>query len=367
MMMMMMDGRAAIMREFVQAVAPTPLWAGETNSISCGGAPGVSDTYASTLWVLDYLAEMSKAGVVGANFHGGPDDAYAPVVYSTNVYGQKELTVRPLYYGLLAFTELVANKSSWLLTSSSGGMRQVEKSAELKNSAAHVAFSDSDHTTGCVVHRVLIVAKDQLPTVPATAAAETAPVNVGAEWRNNDDAATGGEAQTGEASRDVTATTTVAVSVMLAQDALPPHAQPPSFGVLLRLRAPLDPTTQAAAGKGKGRGIGQINATSGLDWAGQTFDGSRDGRLQGRRRPEHVQGQPYTAATEDLQTKVDLLSSSSEEAAERGLAEGQGGVGHHAEASEPRSVIAGAGSGVRYQFEMGRLEAAVLVLRSCPV
>eukprot|EP01048_Picozoa_sp_COSAG05_P007597 COSAG05_NODE_540_length_8845_cov_13.872742_3_plen_290_part_00 len=285
----------------------------------------------------------------------------APVVYSTNVYGQKELTVRPLYYGLLAFTELVANKSSWLLTSSSGGMRQVEKSAELKNSAAHVAFSDSDHTTGCVVHRVLIVAKDQLPTVPATAAAKKAPVNVGAEWRN-DDAATGGEAQTGKASRDVTATT-VAVSVMLAQDALPPHAQPPSFGVLLRLRAPLDPTTQAAAGKG--RGIGQINATSGLDWAGQTFDGSRDGRLQGRRRPEHVQGQPYTAATEDLQTKVDLLSSSSEEA-ERGLAEGQG-VGHHAEASQPRSVIAGAGSGVRYQFEMGRLEAAVLVLRSCPV
>eukprot|EP01048_Picozoa_sp_COSAG05_P007598 COSAG05_NODE_540_length_8845_cov_13.872742_4_plen_223_part_00 len=81
-MTMMMDGRAAIMREFVQAVAPTPLWAGETNSISCGGAPGVSDTYASTLWVLDYLAEMSKAGVVGANFHGGPDDACATLTMS---------------------------------------------------------------------------------------------------------------------------------------------------------------------------------------------------------------------------------------------------------------------------------------------
>ena len=46
------------------------------------GAPNVSDRFAATLWALDFLPELSKANVVGVNFHGGPVAVYSPVTYS---------------------------------------------------------------------------------------------------------------------------------------------------------------------------------------------------------------------------------------------------------------------------------------------
>ena len=39
-----------------------PLRADELNSVSCGGARGVSDTFASALWVLDTLFNMARVG-----------------------------------------------------------------------------------------------------------------------------------------------------------------------------------------------------------------------------------------------------------------------------------------------------------------
>lgn len=39
-----------------------PFVIGEGNSVACGGQPGVSDTFASTLWVLDWLPSISKVG-----------------------------------------------------------------------------------------------------------------------------------------------------------------------------------------------------------------------------------------------------------------------------------------------------------------
>ena len=76
------------MGAFAKDVSPVSLWAGEANSASCGGAPNVSETFASALWSLDFLSELNKAGVVGANFHGGPhpnpsagSDTYSPVAF----------------------------------------------------------------------------------------------------------------------------------------------------------------------------------------------------------------------------------------------------------------------------------------------
>lgn len=42
----------------------------ETNSFYNGGAPGVSDSYASALWVLDHLYSIALSGGAGANLHG---------------------------------------------------------------------------------------------------------------------------------------------------------------------------------------------------------------------------------------------------------------------------------------------------------
>ena len=83
---------------------------GEGNSVACGGIPGVSDTFASALWVLDFLPQLSKAGVRLFNFHGGPDVVYTPIGFGSD----GSLQVRPLYYGLRLFAELTSNSSVWL-------------------------------------------------------------------------------------------------------------------------------------------------------------------------------------------------------------------------------------------------------------
>src|ERR1700742_5184931 len=53
--------------------AHLPLRIDEMNGISCGGTRGVSDTFASALWMLDTLFEMTRAGVVGVNVHTVPN------------------------------------------------------------------------------------------------------------------------------------------------------------------------------------------------------------------------------------------------------------------------------------------------------
>ncbi len=43
----------------------------ECNSFSNGGAAGVSDSYASSLWVIDFLFNVALGGATGVNMHGG--------------------------------------------------------------------------------------------------------------------------------------------------------------------------------------------------------------------------------------------------------------------------------------------------------
>lgn len=76
----------------------------ETNSAVCAGTPGVSDAFASALWALDYSLLIAQQGIVNADFMGGTNaagcDPYTPLCPTTG-----DLTVRPIYYGMLA-TEL---------------------------------------------------------------------------------------------------------------------------------------------------------------------------------------------------------------------------------------------------------------------
>ncbi len=83
----------------------------EMNSVSGGGAAGVSNTFASALWALDTLFEYVRAGVSGVNFHTFPSAPYA--LYSGP--GPGGWRVYPEYYGLLAF-EHVAPAGAQLLS-----------------------------------------------------------------------------------------------------------------------------------------------------------------------------------------------------------------------------------------------------------
>lgn len=95
------------------------LRADELNSVSCGGAHGVSDTFASALWVLDTLFNMAAVGVDGVNIHTFRKAIYEPFSF-THRRGGWQAHVEPMYYGMLMFTRGAPTGSRLLSTRSAG-------------------------------------------------------------------------------------------------------------------------------------------------------------------------------------------------------------------------------------------------------
>ncbi|MBV9046927.1 MAG: hypothetical protein JOY58_01575 [Solirubrobacterales bacterium] len=76
----------------------------ELNTVSCGAAPAVSQTFASALWALDTLFELIRVGVEGVNIHTFPGAGYQ--LFSFNqANGRWHAWVAPEYYGLLMFAD----------------------------------------------------------------------------------------------------------------------------------------------------------------------------------------------------------------------------------------------------------------------
>jgi hypothetical protein len=83
----------------------TPLRMDETNDISCEGEPGVSNTFASALWALDYATRAMTAGVAGLNFHdliNQPNTYSALAAHSESALVAGALQAAPEWYALLA-------------------------------------------------------------------------------------------------------------------------------------------------------------------------------------------------------------------------------------------------------------------------
>jgi hypothetical protein len=85
----------------------------ETNTVSCGGKAGVSDTFASALWAVSYIARSMAAGVAGINFHDDPANCrgYAPLCATSAArLGTGTLSVRPEWYALLLAKALIGDR-----------------------------------------------------------------------------------------------------------------------------------------------------------------------------------------------------------------------------------------------------------------
>jgi hypothetical protein len=85
----------------------------ELNSVACRGKSGVSNTFASSLWVLDALFELAREGVDGVNMHTLPRSAYQLFKFS-HAGGRWSATVAPIYYGLDMFARGAAPGSRLL-------------------------------------------------------------------------------------------------------------------------------------------------------------------------------------------------------------------------------------------------------------
>jgi hypothetical protein len=82
----------------------------ETNSVSCGGTAGISNTFASALWAAGFLPQVMASGAVGVNMHGNPTNCkgYSPVC-AAGPYelSTGQLVAQPEWYALLMARELI--------------------------------------------------------------------------------------------------------------------------------------------------------------------------------------------------------------------------------------------------------------------
>jgi hypothetical protein len=85
--------------------AGVPLMITETNSACHGGVRGLSNAYASALWVIDYMLIGAEHGVRAMNFHGGLNTLCAGYTVLCQV-GTTAYRPQPIYYGML-FTRLL--------------------------------------------------------------------------------------------------------------------------------------------------------------------------------------------------------------------------------------------------------------------
>jgi len=104
----------------------------EVNSFSGGGRPGVSDTMAGALWVLDYMFTLAANGCSGVNMETGVNhldfiSSYSPIGDDE----QGHYSAKPEYYGMLAFS--IAGKGRLLEVDVDGGSPEVKAYATQPN------------------------------------------------------------------------------------------------------------------------------------------------------------------------------------------------------------------------------------------
>jgi hypothetical protein len=90
-----------------------PLRIDETNSVSCGGRTGISNTFASSLWATDYISQAMVAGAEGVNLQGNPANClgYSPLcARGAQRLARGALTALPVWYAMLLTRQLVGDR-----------------------------------------------------------------------------------------------------------------------------------------------------------------------------------------------------------------------------------------------------------------
>jgi len=136
----------------------------ELNSASCKGRPGVSDTFASALWVVDTLFNLASVGVDGVNIHELPGSAYELASLTQFPNGAWQAFVHPEYYGLMMFAQAFPPGARLLSVSAPSGPVKVW-ATQAADGTVRVVLINKDPTAE---HSVLL----QLPGGEAAASLE---------------------------------------------------------------------------------------------------------------------------------------------------------------------------------------------------
>jgi hypothetical protein len=154
----------------------------EFNSVTCGGKPGVSNTFATALWAPDALFTAMRTGADGANLHVHVTSVNA--AFTINRYG---LNPRPLLYGLLLFTRTLGPQAR-LVQLHLSAARSLDLSAwavQVAGRILHVLVIDKGSRTVHVALRVPTTATGTVQRLLAPSAYSRSGVTLNGQQLNS--------------------------------------------------------------------------------------------------------------------------------------------------------------------------------------
>lgn len=162
--------------------ARLPFRLDELNSAACSGRSGVSDTFASSLWVLDTLFNMAAVGVDGINLHTLPTSAYAPFQFTESHGGVWSADVKPVYYGMLMFAQADPPGSRLLNVNATSSPLKVW-AVQTPSGHTNVVLINKSTTNAYTVHFSLAGAQTRLTTesLQAPSLTSTTGVTIGGQ------------------------------------------------------------------------------------------------------------------------------------------------------------------------------------------
>ena len=141
--------------------AGIPWRLGEFNSATGGGKTGLSDTFASALWGVDFFFDVVEHGGVGVNLHNSFNPGgYSPLCYLPE---ENRFEAAPLYYGMLLFhqaaqgwvvpveCQTTANFTAHAVLGEDGKLRVMLINKDLRNPVMASIASGSPRTKGDVI------------------------------------------------------------------------------------------------------------------------------------------------------------------------------------------------------------------------
>lgn len=99
--------------DYAQSVGK-PFIMSETNTASCGGFPGLSDSFGAALWGIDYALQLAYSNFSTVLFHVGGQSVYynpfTPPVTNQSTFHQ--WTIGPIYYSALVVAEALGSSNT---------------------------------------------------------------------------------------------------------------------------------------------------------------------------------------------------------------------------------------------------------------
>jgi hypothetical protein len=131
----------------VSRASEIPFRMDESNTVSCGGMPGISNTFASALWAVGYVAESMSMGVSGINFHGSLANCagYSPLCAPTpEALATGALVAQPEWYALLLARALIGDRPLATVERSPGRPNVDATTLLARDGRLHAVIVDDD-------------------------------------------------------------------------------------------------------------------------------------------------------------------------------------------------------------------------------